>query len=293
MPPNPATFTDPGRSINAALPFYDAGVEPFTDFNGLLAVVTGAGSGIGRELVAALAGAGAHVAACDVRERAVATTVREVGHRFPDVLVTAHRCNVADPSSIASFRDEVVEQHVADRVHVLVNNAAVVGGASFVAGDPIEWDRTFDVAWMGTYWCTRAFLPLMMKAERGLLINIASVNALWASVGPGSPHTAYSTAKFAVRGFTESLITDFAENAPHLDAVLVVPGRVRTAMPAPPSSWRRALNSLVADVAPLSAADAAAEILAGLGRGSWRIVIGEDARRIDHRLRSDPDSAYD
>ena len=268
-------------------------MEPFSDFEGRLAVVTGAGSGIGRELVAALAGAGAHVAACDIRKQAVTITAREVGRRFPDVLVTAHACDVADPDSVAAFRDEVVDQHDAVGVHVLVNNAAVVGGASFVAGNPTEWERTFDVAWTGTYQCTRAFLPLMMKAERGVLVNVASVNALWASVGPGSPHTAYSTAKFAVRGFTESLIADFAKNAPHLSAVLVVPGRVRTAMPTPPPSWRRALNSLVADVGPMSASDAAAEIMTGLGRGTWRIVIGEDARRIDDRVRSDPDSAYD
>jgi hypothetical protein len=82
-------------------------------------------------------------------------------------------------------------------------------------------------------------------------------------------------------------------NAPHLSAVLVLPGRVQTAMPAPPPSWRRALNSLVADVGPLSAADAAAEIMAGLAQGTWRIVVGEDARRIDERVRSDPFSAYD
>lgn len=272
---------------------YDVAVEPFSDFDGLLAVVTGAGSGIGRELVAALARAGAHVAACDIRERSVATTAKEVGRRYPDVLVTAHTCDVADPDSVDAFRREVIDRHAADSLHVLVNNAAVVGGASFVTSDPMEWERTFDVAWTGTYRCTRAFLPLMMAAERGVVVNVASVNALWASLGSGSPHTAYSTAKFAVRGFTESLITDFAENAPHLSAVLVVPGRVQTGMPAPPPSWRRALDSLVGDVGPLSAADAAAEIMAGLRRGAWRILIGEDALRIDDRLRSDPESAYD
>lgn len=272
---------------------YHVGVDPFCDFAGRLAVVTGAGSGIGRELVAALAGAGAHVAACDIRARAVATTAREVGRRFPDVLVSAHECDVADAASVDSLRDQVVDRHAAERVHVLVNNAAVVGGGSFVTGDPAEWDRTFDVAWMGTYRCTRAFLPLLMKAERGVLVNVASVNALWASVGPGYPHTAYSTSKFAIRGFTESLIVDFAENAPNLSAVLVLPGRVRTGMPAPPPSWRHALDSLVADVKPMSAADAAYQIINGLAQGEWRILIGEDAQRIDQRTRLDPASAYD
>src|SRR5258705_5446667 len=79
-----------------------------------------------------------------------------------------------------------------------------------------EWERTFNICWVGVYNCTRAFLPMMLKAEEGHIVNTSSVNGFWASVGPRIPHTAYSAAKFAVKGFTEALITDLKINAPHI-----------------------------------------------------------------------------
>jgi NAD(P)-dependent dehydrogenase (short-subunit alcohol dehydrogenase family) len=268
-------------------------VAPPLDLRGRIAVVTGGGSGIGRELVAQLAAAGAHVAACDVRLSAVQRTCREVAKRSPSVRVTAHECDVSDEDAVIALRAEVTDAHDADVVHVLVNNAGVVGGASFVAGDRADWDRTFAVCWTGTYLCTRTFLPSLMAADRGVVINVASVNALWASVGPGTAHTAYSTAKFAIRGFTEALHDDFAVNAPHLSAVLVLPGHVRTGMPAPPRAWRRAFDSMLAGLEPVAAADAAAQILDGVRAGAWRIVVGEDARLVDERVRADPWTAYE
>ena len=74
------------------------------------------------------------------------------------------------------------------------------------------------------YYCARAFLPLLMASGEGVLVNTSSVNGLWASLGPGMPQTAYSTAKFAVRGFTEALIEDLRVHAPHVRAVLVHAG---------------------------------------------------------------------
>jgi len=261
------------------------------DFAGLLAVVTGAGSGIGRELVAQLAGSGARVAACDIRRRAVSRTRTEVLKRWPHAHVTAHESDVSDQRAVTRLRSEVEAEH-GTALHVLVNNAGVVGGASFVADEPAEWERTFEVNWHGTYLCTRAFLPMLMTAEQGVIVNVASVNALWATLGPGTAHTAYSTSKFAIRGFTESLIGDFAVHAPHLSAVLVLPGHVRTAMPAPPPSFRRSLGSQLGGYSPTSASDAATQILDGVRAGHWRIVVGEDARIIDERVRDDPWTAY-
>jgi NAD(P)-dependent dehydrogenase (short-subunit alcohol dehydrogenase family) len=267
-------------------------VVPFTELSGRLAVVTGAGSGIGRELVAQLAAAGAHVAACDVRLAAVRNTRAAVVRRWPNSQITAHECDVSDPEAVARFASEVAESHHTDQVHVLVNNAGVVGGGSFVADDPLEWERTFAVNWTGTYLCTRTFLPMLLASDQGVVVNVASVNALWASLGPGTAHTAYSASKFAVRGFTEALIGDFAAHAPHLSAVLVLPGHVRTAMPAPPPAWRRSFSSALKAVKPTSAADAATQILDGLRAGHWRILIGDDARNVDQLVRADPWTAY-
>ena len=78
------------------------------------------------------------------------------------------------------------------------------------------------------YYGARAFLPLLIASSDGVLVNTSSVNGFWASLGPGIPQTAYSTAKFAVRGFTEALIEDLRVHAPHVRVVLVLPGHVGT-----------------------------------------------------------------
>lgn len=81
---------------------------------------------------------------------------------------------------------------------------------------------------MGVYYCTRAFLPLLIKSDDSILVNTSSVNGFWASLGPGIPHTAYSTAKFAVKGFSEALIEDLRVHAPHVKVAVVMPGHVGT-----------------------------------------------------------------
>src|SRR5207249_4408893 len=94
--------------------------------------------------------------------------------------------------------------------------------------DRAEWERTFGVDWWGVYYCSRAFVPLLIASDEGCLVNTSSVNGFWASLGPQVPHTAYSAAKFAVKGFTEALITDFRMNAPHVKAAVVMPGHIGT-----------------------------------------------------------------
>jgi NAD(P)-dependent dehydrogenase (short-subunit alcohol dehydrogenase family) len=97
-----------------------------------------------------------------------------------------------------------------------------------VAGPRAEWDRTFTVCWGGVYNCARAFVPLLVASDAGHLVNTSSVNGFWASLGPGVPHTAYSAAKFAVKGFSESLLEDFRVNAPHVQVSVVMPGHIGT-----------------------------------------------------------------
>jgi len=123
---------------------------------------------------------------------------------------------------------DVKKQLDTDHIHLLFNNAGIGGGGSIVAGDRGQWEKTFDVCWGGVYHGVRAFLPLLMKANEGAIVNTASVNGFWASIGPGRPHTAYCAAKFAVKGFTEALMTDLAVNAPHIKAHIVMPGHIGT-----------------------------------------------------------------
>ena len=270
-----------------------ARVRAFTHFEGRRAVVTGAASGIGRDLVFELVRRGVHVAACDLNDVPLRAVVQEAKDMNPEVRVTSHVCDVVDRARVRELKREVADAHEASSIHLLFNNAGAIGGMSFVTSPPDEWERTFAVSWNGTYNCTREFFPMLMASDQGVIVNTASVNALWASLGSRTPHTAYSTAKFAVRGFTESLIVDFQRNAPHLSAVVVFAGHVRTGMPAPPTSWKRALGSLFSDYEPISSESAVEQIVNAVARGDWRVVIGADAAAVDERVRADPWTAYD
>src|SRR5215471_9864143 len=199
-------------------------------FAGKLAVVTGGGSGMGRELVRQLAAEGCSVAACDVNADSVAETVTlmEPGTASVPLNVTGHVCDVSDEAQVLRFRDELLDAHGADHVDLVFSNAGIGGGGSFVTEPREVWERTFAIDWWGVYYCARAFLPLLIKSPEGVLVNTSSVNGFWATLGPGIPHTAYSTAKFAVKGFSEALIEDLRTNAPHVKVAVVMPGHIGT-----------------------------------------------------------------
>ena len=198
-------------------------------FAGRFAVVTGGGSGMGRELVIQLAAEGCAVAVCDVREDTAEETAALARAGAPDgTTVTAHACDVADEAQVARFRDEALAAHGAGHVDLVFSNAGLGGGGSFI-NDPREmWERVFAVDFWGVYHCARVFLPLLMRGPEGVLVNTSSVNGFWASLGAGVPHTAYSTAKFAVKGFSEALIEDLRISAPNVRVALVMPGHVAT-----------------------------------------------------------------
>jgi NAD(P)-dependent dehydrogenase (short-subunit alcohol dehydrogenase family) len=271
---------------------------------------------------------------CDVSARAMAETQRlcEV-ERLPQGLrITTHVADVSDEAQVQRFRDEVAGRQDTDRIHLLFNNAGIGGGGSMIANSREEWERTFNVCWGGVYFNTRAFLPMLRKADQGHIINTSSINGHWASIGPRIPHTAYSAAKFAVKGFTEALITDLRLNAPHIKCSVVMPGHIGTSIVAnsrkiqsgnesdeitdsevaqarariastggDPSAMRddelrarmaeRARSFL--EEAPMTAAAAATIILDGVKAERWRILVGDDARAIDERVRASPERAYD
>src|ERR1700720_722440 len=115
-------------------------------FAGKLAVVTGGGSGMGRELVRQLAAQGCSVAACDLNSDAVAVTAATAWAAAPpSVRVTHHACDVADEAQVLRFRDELLEEHASDHVDLVFSNAGMGGGESFVKDSREEWERTFAV----------------------------------------------------------------------------------------------------------------------------------------------------
>jgi len=251
-------------------------------FAGKLAVVTGGASGMGRELVCQLAAQGCSVAACDWRPDAVADAVAVAQSGAPPgVLVTRYACDVSDEAQVVRFRDAVRQEHGVDHVDLVFNNAGVGGGASFVRDSRERWERTFAVDFWGVYYCTRAFLPLLIASGDGVLVNTSSVAGFWGTGGPGMPNTAYATAKFAVKGFTEALIEDLRANAPQVRVAVVMPGHVGTdiiansrralGLPEPAAMSQAQLEELIPPAvqarmvrAGLLAADASADDLRGL-----------------------------
>ncbi len=303
------------------------------EFAGRIAVVTGGGTGMGRELAKQLAAEGCHVAMCDISAEHMEETQAACEQAAPaGTRITSHPCDVSEEAQVLAFRDAVLAQHETDHVHLVFNNAGIGGGGSFLNDDRAEWDKTFEVCWGGVYYCSRAFLPLLVASSEGHLINTSSVNGFWASLGPEIPHTAYSAAKFAVKGFSEALINDLRLNAPHVKVSVVMPGHVGTSIilnssavlgrPSPKEmsaedlrpvrerlerqgilpadaitddQLRVILHQLAInfrDQAPLSAADAATLILDGVREERWRILVGEDAKILDQRVREAPEEAY-
>lgn len=301
-------------------------------FEGRIAVVTGGGTGIGRALVARLAASGAHVSMCDLSAENMAESRELALAGAPDgTRVTTWVADVADEAAMAAFGDHVRDEHGTDHVNLVVNNAGIGGGGSFVAGDREEWERTFGVVWQGVYNGCRTFVPMLVAASEGHLVNVSSVNGFFASIGHGMPHTAYSAAKFAVKGFTEALINDFRVNAPHVGVSVVMPGHIGTSIvdnsatilgqtadeltAADFEAMRRTAaargmdssgatdedlrafwekrGELFRETAPTSADEAAGIILDGVRAGRWRILVGDDAHVIDEQVRAAPEEAYE
>jgi NAD(P)-dependent dehydrogenase (short-subunit alcohol dehydrogenase family) len=303
------------------------------DFAGRFAVVTGGGTGMGRELARQLIAEGCSVAMCDVSAKTMAETIAlcEADGVPQGARITAHIADVSDESQLVRFRDEAKAQHDTDKLHLLFNNAGIGGGGSLFNDSREEWERTFNVCWGGVYLGVRTFLPMLQAADEAHIVNTSSVNGFWASLGPGVSHTAYAAAKFAVKGFTEALMTDLALNAPHIKASVVMPGHIGTSIVANsrkviahtdedelsaedlqrararmarmgmdasqvPDDAIRAMAAEQArrflEEAPTTAAQAATIILDGVKAGRWRILVGEDAVKLDAMVRADPEAAY-
>ena len=301
-------------------------------FAGKLAVITGGGTGMGRELARQLAREGCHVAMCDVFEETMAQTRALCEQDAPKgTRISTFVADVSDEKQVLAFRKAVAEAHGTGHINLLFNNAGIGGAGSLILDEREEWDKTFGVCWFGVYYCTRAFLPLLLASSEGHLINTSSVNGFWASLGPLTAHTSYSAAKFAVKGFTEALINDFRINAPHVKVSLVMPGHIGTSIvinsgkvlgrdPKEMSDddledardrlarmgfeaegisndmIRQALVQRAEDFrdnAPVSAAQAATIILDGVRKQQWRILVGEDAQVLDRMVREAPEEAYE
>jgi NAD(P)-dependent dehydrogenase (short-subunit alcohol dehydrogenase family) len=244
------------------------------DFTDKVAVITGAGSGIGQALAVQLAAAGAHLALADIRNEALAATVALLP--ASDRRVSQHLIDVASTREVAAFPAAVLEAH--GGIDLLFNNAGVALGGDFTEVSAEDFDWLFDINFHGVVRMTRAFLPHLLQRPGAHLTNIASLFSLVAPAG----QSAYSASKFAVRGFTDALRHELEGR--EFGISVVCPGGIATAI----ARNARMATSLPPEVVEKQQARAAkllcmpperaaAVILAGIRRRKPRILVGHDA----------------
>jgi len=254
-----------------------------------VAVVTGAGSGMGRCLAQQLAERGAALALSDVNERGLAETVRLLG--AGQGKVTWHIVNVAEEAQVKRFAEEVGEQH--GRGTVLFNNAGVALLGHFEEISLADFRWLMDINFWGVVYGTAYFLPLLKTEKRAHIVNTSSLLGFFGAAG----QSAYCASKFAVRGFTESLHHELLGT--NVGVTCVHPGFVRTAIAASAKEGARAAAKLRAEslerfkkVARTAPEVAAAKILRGVERGAMRVLIGADAYFVDIWQRLKPASYW-
>lgn len=243
-----------------------------------VAVVTGAAGGIGAALALQLAGRGCHLALADLRQAGLADTATAA--RAQGVRVSTHELDLALPGAASALLAGVQATH--GRATLLVNNAGVALGGTFDQVDEADFDWLMSVNFGAVVRLTRAFLPLLQREDAAQIVNVSSVFGIIAPPG----QTAYCAAKFAVRGFSESLRHELEAAASPVRVTVVHPGGVRTGIAENARAPRGATDEQLAQhkamwqrVLTLPADQAAATILRGIEARAPRVLVGADAVR--------------
>lgn len=255
-----------------------------------VAVVTGAGSGIGRALAQQLARERANLAVADVNEAGLDETVRLVAGQ--GVKVSKHLVDVSKEDAVERFAQEVRREH--GTAHLLINNAGVAMHGLFeeYSNDELRW--LMDINFWGVVYGVRAFLPLLLEAPEAHIVNLSSLFGIVAPAG----QTAYSASKFAVRGFSEALRHELAGS--RIGLTVVHPGGIKTNIAttarAPQGfdeneAKKRAelFNKIAARMPSEKAADI---ILRAVKSKKGRVLVGGDAVIVDTIVRNLPEKYW-
>jgi NAD(P)-dependent dehydrogenase (short-subunit alcohol dehydrogenase family) len=252
------------------------------DFSNRVAAITGAGSGIGRALAHALARQGAHLALSDIDDAGLAETVTQC--EGLGVKVTSTHLDVADRDAVSAWADDVVAEH--GRVNLIINNAGVALGATVESMSYEDFEWLMNINFWGVVYGTKAFLPYLKLSGEGHIVNLSSVFGL-ISVPSQS---AYNAAKFAVRGFTDSLRMELEIEGANVSVTTIHPGGIKTNI-----ARNARMDASVRDMAGdpdkavrdferafiTSPEKAANQILTAVRRDRRRALIGPDAKAID------------
>jgi len=254
-----------------------------------VAVVTGAGSGMGRCLAQQLAAMGSSLALADVNEKGLDETVALLAGAKGKV--TRHIVNVAEEAQVKAFAEEVAQQH--GRVTVVFNNAgvALLGHFEEISLQDFRW--LMDINFWGVVYGVTYFLPLLKREKRAHIVNTSSLLGFFGAAG----QSAYCASKFAVRGFTESLHHELLGT--NIGVTCVHPGFIRTAIAQSAREGARAGAKLRAEslarfekVARTQPDAAASKILRGVEQRKARVLIGPDAYFVDIWQRLKPASYW-
>jgi short-subunit dehydrogenase len=249
---------------------------------GKVAAITGAGSGIGRATAILMAQNGCHLSISDIDESSVNDTAERC--RAHDVRVTSARLDVADRHAVHAWAEDTVKAH--GGANVIVNNAGVAMSATVehMAYEDFEW--LMNINFWGVVYGTKAFLPHLKKSGDGHVVNISSVFGL---IGVPT-QSAYNAAKFAVRGFTESLREELVIEGANVGVTCVHPGGIKTniarrARMRASAEWGPTdAEKVAADfdkVARTTPEQAAKDIIGAILKNRRRQLVGADALVID------------
>ncbi|WP_316189712.1 SDR family NAD(P)-dependent oxidoreductase [Bradyrhizobium sp. SZCCHNS1054] len=252
-----------------------------TRINGTAAAVTGAASGIGRALAQELAARGCDLALADRDEAGLASIADEVARNGRKV--TTHRLDVSDAGAIAAFAQAATGAHPS--LSILINNAGVALAGTFAEISQADMEWLFNINFWGVVHGTRAFLPHLSQRPQAHIVNLSSIFGIIAPPG----QCAYAAAKFAVRGFSESLRHELAMAQSPVKLSVVHPGGIATAIARNARSGSgmtdNARRAQAIDrfekLAKTTPKDAALRIVKGIERNEPRILIGSDARFMD------------
>lgn len=260
------------------------------DFKNKIVVITGAGSGMGRELALQFAEKGAKVAINDWNQDTLNETLVMVKEKGGEGI--ARRFDVSDKKAIYAFANEVISYF--GHVDVVINNAGYALPARSLEHTEYEdFEKLIGVNMWGVIYGSKAFLPHLKKRPEGVLMNTSSVFGIFGYPTQGP----YCTAKFAVRGFTETLRLELeTEGTKNVQVCCIHPGGIKTGIVTNIDHSNSSLTKeeieegekKFDEFAPTTAKDAAAQIIGAIEKNSPKLLIGKDARFMDFITRLFP-----